>query len=86
MTGLLRRIVPRTLFTQMVLLLTAAVVVGKLGSWVVYLDERALAIQQLRLDDTMAKTAATIRLVAATPSTLHDDVLEASGSAEFRFW
>lgn len=86
MTGLLRWIVPRTLFSQMVLLLTAAVVVGKLGSWVVYLDERALAIQQLRLDDTMAKTAATIRLVAATPPALHDDVLEASGSAEFRFW
>ncbi|QCG89654.1 hypothetical protein E6C72_15590 [Azospirillum sp. TSH100] len=70
----------------MVLLLTAAAVVGKLGSWVVYLDERALAIQQPRLDDTIAKTAATIRLVAATPAALHDDVLEASGSAEFRFW
>ncbi|MGQ9367289.1 sensor histidine kinase [Azospirillum sp. ST 5-10] len=85
MTGLLNRAVPRTLFMQMVLLLAAAVVVAKLGSWLAYMDERALAMQQMRVDDTIAKTAAAIRLISVAPGSWHDDVLEAVSSREFRF-
>lgn len=86
MTGLLRHVVPRTLFTQMVLLLTAAVVVAKLGSWYAYMDERAFAMQQLRVDDTIVRTAAAIRLIAAVPDPLRKDALEAVSSREFKFW
>ncbi|HYG84852.1 MAG TPA: HAMP domain-containing sensor histidine kinase [Azospirillum sp.] len=86
MITLLRRAVPRTLFAQMVLLLTAAVIVAKLGSWLAYMDERALAMQQMRVDETIAKTAAAIRLISAAPGPLHKDALEAVSSREFRFW
>ncbi|WP_372399920.1 ATP-binding protein [Azospirillum sp. HJ39] len=91
MTGLLRHpalrhLVPRTLFTQMVLLLAAAVVVAKLGSWYAYMDERAFAMQQLRVDDTITRTASAIRLIAAAPDPLHKDALEAVSSREFSFW
>ncbi len=83
---LLRRAVPRSLFAQMVLLLAAAVVVAKLGSWYAYLDERAFAMQQMRVEETIAKTAAAVRLVAAVPDPLRKDALEAASSREFRFW
>ncbi|SMF90185.1 Signal transduction histidine kinase [Azospirillum oryzae] len=86
MTPLLRHLVPRTLFTQMVLLLAAAVVVAKLGSWYAYMDERAFAMQQLRVEDTITRTAAAIRLIAAAPNPLHKDALEAVSSGEFRLW
>ncbi|WP_207482962.1 sensor histidine kinase [Arenibaculum pallidiluteum] len=86
MIKLLRHAVPRTLFTQMVLLLTAAMIVAKLGSWLAYRDEQALAVQQIQIGSTIAKTAAAIRLISAAPDPLHKDVLEAVSSPQFRFW
>jgi len=82
----LRLLVPRTLFTQMVLLLAAAVIVAKLGSWYAYMDERAFAVQQMRVDDTVARVAATVRVLSTAPAALHTDILEAASSREFRFW
>ena len=83
---LLRRMVPKTLFTQMVVLLAAAVVVAKLGSWLAYVDEHAIAMQQMQLDETIARTASTIRLISAAPESLYEDALAAASNSKFGFW
>lgn len=82
----LRRLVPRTLFAQMVLLLAGAIVVSKLGSWYAYMDERTFAVRQMHVDDTIARTAAALRLVATAPDELRKDVLDAASGRDFKFW
>ncbi len=82
----LRRLVPRTLFAQMVLLLAGAVIISKLGSWYAYMDERKFAVRQMHVDDTIARTAAALRLVATAPGDLRKDVLDAASGRDFKFW
>lgn len=80
----LDRLFPRTLFMQMVVLLAVAVCGGKLGSWYVLMEDRAFAVQQMHVSDTMARIAATVRLITAAPDT-REMVLEAANSRKFRF-
>lgn len=77
---------PRTLFAQMVVLLAAAVLVAKLGSWFAFMDERAFAVRQMHVLDTIARVGAAVRLLSTTPTNLHQDMLEAASGREFRFW
>lgn len=80
----LARLRPRTLFTQMVLLLGIAVCGAKVGSFYVLMEDRAFAVQQMHVNDTIARMAAAFRLITAAPDT-SAMVLEAANSREFRF-
>src|SRR5206468_1122222 len=82
---MLRRLVPHGLFGQMVLLLGAAIIVAKVGSWLVSEDERIYAVRRMHIEDTLARTASAVRLLAMTPPELHPYVLEAASSLDFRF-
>jgi signal transduction histidine kinase len=82
---ILGRMIPRRLFGQMVLLLGAAIVVAKVGSWLASEDERHYAVRRMHIEDTLARTVSAVRLLSATPPELHPYVLEAASSLDFRF-
>lgn len=87
LTGLLPRLrlLLRGLFAQMVLLLAAALLVAKLGSWLASENERIYAVRHVQIEETLARAASVVRLLSAIPPELHAYVLDAASSHEFRF-
>lgn len=71
---------PRSLFTQMVLLLVLAVLAAKFASWTATLDEKAMAVQQTHVDEMVSRIAATSRVVARLPASYRQEVLDAIAS------
>lgn len=76
---------PRSLFTHMVALLIAAVLMGKLGSWTVSLDDRAAAVRRTHVEEMLLRVAATTRVMASLPAGHRVDALAALGTTETRF-
>src|SRR3712207_9309771 len=76
---------PRTLFSQTVALLFAAVLGAQAVSWLIHMEEKEFAAQKVHIDHALARTASTVRLLDATPAGLHPDYLEAASSKDFRF-
>lgn len=80
------RFVPTSLMGQMVLVLALALVLTQVVSLVIFADERRFALQSLNQDETVSRTASTLRVLDETPPELHERILEAATSSRLRFW
>ena len=72
---LLRALWPRRLAGQLIALLLLALVVSQAVSLVILLDERRLALRAAERAQVLARTASIVRLIEATPPTLHPQIL-----------
>lgn len=76
---------PRSLFTQMVFLLVAAVLVAKLGSWTASLDEKAEAVRRTHIEEMLQRVGGTARIVSTLPPEYRGRVLKAIASSNTRY-
>lgn len=76
---------PRTLFTHMVALLVAAVLMAKLGNWTASLDDKAAAVRRTHVEEMVPRIAATARVLAGLPAEYRGEVLQALRAVETRF-
>ncbi len=81
----MRRLWPRTLRGQMLLLLLLAIAGAQLASLVIFADERRLALLAARREQVTERTAALVRLLRETPKELHDRLVRAASSSRLRF-
>ncbi len=81
----MRRLRPRTLAGQLVLLLLLALFGAQLLSFVIFADERRLALLAAGREQVIARTAALVRLLRETPPELHDRIVGAASSDRLRF-
>ena len=81
----MRRLWPRNLAGQLVLIALVAVLAGQLLSLVIFADERRLAVRAANREQVLARTAGLARLLEETPPALHGRILEASSGAMVRF-
>ncbi len=81
----MRRLLPKTLRGQLVLvILTTFVVVQGLSLWL-FVDERQLAVRVALGLEAAGRAANVVRLLEATPEALHGDILKAADSPLVRF-
>jgi len=82
----MRRLWARSLAAQiicaMLLALGLSQVIGFMISW----DERGRALYSAAKSEFLVRTASLARLLETTPSTLENDILNASNTAYTRFW
>lgn len=76
----------RSLAGQMVALLLLALVLSHVVGFVIYRDERTQLLRGALKEEFLARTAAVTRLLDATPSDLHGEILRAGGSGITRYW
>lgn len=82
----LGRLLPKSLMGQMVLVLVVTLLATQAVRMVIFADERRLALQSLHQDETISRTAATLRVLSETPTEMHDRILEAATTSRLRFW
>jgi len=80
------RLCPKSLIGQMFLVLVVSLVAVHVVSLFVFSDERRFALLSLSQDETISRTASTLRVLAETPDELHDRILDAATSGRLRFW
>ena len=76
---------PRSLFTHMVALLLAAMLVAKFGSWTASLDDKAVTVRRTHVEEMLSRIAATSRLMATLPPQNRADALAAIGVRDTRY-
>ncbi len=81
----LRRLVPKSLAGQLIGLLLLAVVSGHVIVFGIFSDERREAIEATTRGQILSRTAAVVRLLAATPPDLHERVVNSASTARLRF-
>ncbi len=81
----MRRLLPRTLRGQLVLVILATFVVVQGVSLWLFVDERQLAVRAALGLEVAGRAANVVRLLEATPPALHRDILEAANSPLVRF-
>ncbi|CTQ76281.1 ATP-binding protein [Roseibium alexandrii] len=84
--SVLRRLWPRNLASQLILLLLAAIVVVQAISIYIFHDERRIALVALARDSILARAVSIAELLEETPPYLHSRVLEASSTRYVAFW
>lgn len=81
----MRRLLPRTLRGQLVLVILATFIVVQGVSLWLFVDERQLAVRAALGLEVAGRAANVVRLLEATPPELHRDILEAANSPLVRF-
>lgn len=81
----MRRLLPRGLRGQLLVLLLGALVLTHVASLLLFFDERRLAVRAALGEETAARAANVVRLLDATPAELHPAILRAAGSPSVRF-
>jgi len=82
----LRYLWPKTLASQLVILLLAAIVAAQALSIWIFQDERRIALVAVARDNLLLRAVSVADLLEDTPLTLQDRVLEASSSRFAVFW
>ena len=77
---------PQSLAGQLVAVLVIALVATQSIGFVVFSDEHRTILRTVNRDDTVSRTASVVRILAATPSEVHGEVVEAATSRKIRFW
>ncbi len=80
-----RRLWPRRLAGQMIALMLLALILSQILTLVIFADERRIAIRALDRSQTLARTESVVRLLGATPTSLHDDILRNVSSPRLQF-
>ena len=81
----MRRVWPTSLAGQLVLIVLMALALGQALSFLVFADERRLALRAASREQVLARTAGLARLLAEIPPALQGSVLSASSGAQVRF-
>lgn len=81
----MRRLWPRNLAGQLVLIVLVALLAGQLLSLLIFADERRIALRAANREQVLARTAGLARLLEETPASLHMRILKASSGALVRF-
>lgn len=82
----MRRFLPKSLGAQLVLLLLAALTFSHLLGFVLFSDERRQAMRSVHHLELLERTAATVRVLEATPPEMREDILRHVGSRRLRYW
>ena len=82
----MRRLIPKSLWAQLVLLLLAALALSHLLSFVVFSDERQQAMRSVHYLELLERTASMVRVLEATPPDTREEILLAVGSPRLRYW
>jgi signal transduction histidine kinase len=77
---------PKTLASQLVILLLIAIFAAQALSIVIFRDERRIAMVAAARDNLLARAVSVAELLEDTPATLQDRVLDASSSRFAVFW
>lgn len=81
----MRRLWPRTLAGQLVLLLMLALFGAQILTFAIFADERRLALLAAGREQVIARTAALLRLLRETPEDLHPRIVRAASGSRLRF-
>ena len=81
----MRRLWPRSLAGQLVLIVLVALLAGQLLSLAIFADERRVALRVANREQVLARTAGLVRLLEETPADLQARILDASSGAFVRF-
>lgn len=76
----------RTLTSQWIALMLAALVLSQVFFFLIYRSERVHAVREAQRDDFFARTASVARLVETTDKALHAEILRATGTVVARYW
>ncbi|MES0810784.1 ATP-binding protein [Roseibium sp. SCPC15] len=77
---------PKTLASQLIILLLAAIVVAQALSIWIFQDERRIAMVAAARDSLLSRAVSIAALIEDTPQNLQDRILEASSSRFAVFW
>ncbi len=80
-----KRVLPRSLTGQIVLLLVVAVLASQTANLAFMADERRLAVHAAAREQVLERTASIVRLLAETPPRLHGGLLQAVSTRTVRF-
>ncbi|AHF92091.1 histidine kinase [Opitutaceae bacterium TAV5] len=76
----------RSLTSQWIALMLAALVLSQVFFFVIYRSERVHALREVQRDDFFTRTASAARLVDTTAESLHPEILRATGTIVARYW
>jgi len=83
---MMRRVWPRSLAWQLIVLLLLALVLAQAISLLIFADERRLALLAANREDVLARTATIVRLLDEAPPVLHERLLASASTGRLRFW
>jgi len=81
-----RRLLPRSLGGQLILLLLVALVFSHALGFLIFADERRQAIRRIHHVELLERTAAMVRVLEATPPRTRPEILRAVRSPRLRYW
>ena len=82
----MKRLLPRSLAGRLIALLLLALVAAQAISFVIFADERRLAVRDAGRQHIVARTASIIRLLQDTPPELHHRVIETANTQNLKVW
>jgi len=81
-----KRLMPRSLGGQLLLLLLAALTLSHLVGLLVFSDERRQAMRSVHHIELLERTAAMVRVLETTSPEMSGQILRAVGSPRLRYW
>ncbi len=82
----MRRLLPKSMGGQLILLLLAALVVSHVLGFLIFSDERRQAMRSVHHLELLERTAAMVRVLEATSPRGRQEILRAVGSPRLRYW
>jgi len=80
------RLLPKSLWAQLVLLLLAALALSHIIGFVVFSGERQQAMRSVHYLELLERAASMVRVLEATPKDTRGEMLAALGSPRLRYW
>ncbi len=82
----IRRVLPRRLASQIIVLLLLALVASQAGTLAFFLQERHEAVREVTREQVLRRVASVVRLLDETPPALHRRVVRGANAPLLRFW
>jgi signal transduction histidine kinase len=82
----MRRLWARSLAAQIIVAMLLALGISQVIGFMISWDERGRALYMAAKNEFLVRTASLAQLLETTPSTLENDILNASNTAYTRFW
>ncbi|MBE9558428.1 MAG: HAMP domain-containing protein [Proteobacteria bacterium] len=82
----MRKLLPKSLGGQLILLLLGALTISHLLGFLIFSDERRLAMRSVHHMELLERTAAMVRVLETTSPETREEILRAVGSPHLRYW
>ncbi len=82
----IKRVLPRRLASQIIVLLLLALVASQAATLAFFLHERSEAVQEVTREQVLRRVASVVRLLDETPPALHRRVVRGANAPLLRFW